>query len=227
MAEINHSRYGRINVKRHFRAKYVRLSVSAGGELSVSAPLYTPLHFIKNFIRSSAAEIDKMLARSQITYRHGMQIGKSHRLELVAADELKVEYKKPKILVYAAGHEELETHELQQLIKPVVAKALRAEAKAYLPRRLAYLAEQGGFSYKKIHLSHAKSRWGSCSNENTISLNIALMKLDFELIDYVILHELAHTQELNHSPKFWQLVEAGNRQYKQHRKELKKHSPHL
>ncbi len=227
MAEIQDSRYGRINIRRHFRAKYVRLSVAPSGTLSISAPLYTPLRFIKRFLDDSSSEIDKLLAHHQTSYVDGMKIGKSHRLEVMKAEELSVTYKKPKITVHLAPSDDLQSYDIQQLIKPFVVKALRIEAKAYLSRRLEHLAERHHFSYNKTHLSHAKSRWGSCSSDKTVSLNIGLMKLDFPLIDYVIIHELAHTVELNHSKDFWELVENADPDYKAHRKELKLHSPHI
>ncbi len=226
-AEIEDSRYGKIVIRRHFRAKYVRLSVAPSGTLSVSAPLYTPVRFIKRFIDTSNDEIDTLLAHHRVVYKDRMEIGKSHRLHVTVGPNTAVHYKKPLITVELTVQDELLSFGVQQLIKPIVVKALRIEAKAFLPRRVSYLAEANGFDYTKVKLSHAKSRWGSCSSDRTISLNIALMKLDFEVIDYVIIHELAHTRQLNHSKSFWLLVEKADPDYKLHRKELKKHSPHI
>lgn len=227
MSEIKDVRYGRITVKRHSKAKYVRLSVAPSGVLSISAPLYTPLYFIKRFISTSGKEIEDLLAHHRVVYSENSQIGKSHHLEVSIGNDLKITYKKPKITVQIIDYQDLYTYETQQLIKPFVVKALRIEALAYLPRRVQYLAEKYDFNYNKIKLSHAKSRWGSCSSDKTISLNIALMKIEFELIDYIIIHELAHTVILNHSKNFWQHVEVCDPEFKQHRKALKQLSPHI
>lgn len=86
-------------------------------------------------------------------------------------------------------------------------KQLRQAAKSYLPQRLGELARIHGFSYSKLTIRKTKTRWGSCSGKNSISLSLYLMRLPLELIDYVIMHELVHTLAHNHSRKFWQLLE--------------------
>ena len=80
------------------------------------------------------------------------------------------------------------------------------ESKQYLPKRVKYYAEKYGFKYARLSFRNNLSNWGSCSQDNNISLNIKLMKLPDEIIDYVILHELCHTVEKNHSADFWKLV---------------------
>ena len=79
-------------------------------------------------------------------------------------------------------------------------------AKSYLIERLECLASQHGFSYSKVSIRNQKTRWGSCSADNNISLNIKLICLPKDLRDYVILHELAHTKIKNHSPSFWSFL---------------------
>ncbi|MBO7664777.1 M48 family metallopeptidase, partial [Candidatus Saccharibacteria bacterium] len=78
-------------------------------------------------------------------------------------------------------------------------KALMKKAKELLPYRLEYFANLYGYKYDRCRLSHANTRWGSCSSNGTISLNIGLMKLPEKLRDYVILHELAHLNHMDHS----------------------------
>ena len=69
------------------------------------------------------------------------------------------------------------------------------------------LAEQRGFVYTSVSITAAKTRWGSCSSRKTISLSYYLMLLPERLIDYVLLHELVHTREMNHGPAFWRLLD--------------------
>ena len=85
-------------------------------------------------------------------------------------------------------------------------ETLRRLAKSILPARLEELAKKHGFEYKGLRINNARTRWGSCSFKNNINLNLNLARLDDELIEYVILHELCHTKVKNHSKKFWDLL---------------------
>ena len=104
-------------------------------------------------------------------------------------------------------------------------KLLTKKAKSYLPYRLEYYAKRYGYKYDKVRLSHANTRWGSCSSNRTISLNIGLMQVPEPLRDYVILHELAHLNHMDHSAAFWAEVASHDPRYKTHRAKLKAFSP--
>jgi len=79
----------------------------------------------------------------------------------------------------------------------------KIEAKKRLISRLYYLAEKHSFTYNRVFIRNQKTRWGSCSHKNNISLNMKIIRLPEELMDYVIMHELAHTRFKNHSNDFW------------------------
>lgn len=104
-------------------------------------------------------------------------------------------------------------------------KILMKKAREYLPYRLEYYAKLYGYSYSRCRLTHANTRWGSCSSNHTISLNIGLMKVPEVLRDYVILHELAHLNHMDHSKAFWAEVGEHDPRYKVHEKRLKMFSP--
>lgn len=84
---------------------------------------------------------------------------------------------------------------------------IRNEAKATLPRRVAELAKMHNFSYSKLTIRDSRTRWGSCSAHNAISLSMHLARVPEHLQDYVILHELCHTIHHDHSPRFWALMD--------------------
>ncbi|MFR9523256.1 MAG: M48 family metallopeptidase [Rikenellaceae bacterium] len=86
-------------------------------------------------------------------------------------------------------------------------ESLRRAAKEHLPKRIAEIAAKTGLKYNKVTIRSARTKWGSCTSENNISLSIYLMTLPQHLIDFVIIHELCHTVHHNHSPKFHALVD--------------------
>ena len=113
----------------------------------------------------------------------------------------------------------------EQRARDAKKRMLQKKAKDYLPYRLEYFAKLYGYKYSKVRLSHAGTRWGSCSSTRTISLNIGLMQVPEPLCDYVILHELAHLHHMDHSPAFWSEVASHDPRYKDHRRRLKQFDP--
>lgn len=81
--------------------------------------------------------------------------------------------------------------------------ALTADAKAFFPERTVFFARQVGVSYGRITVRHQRSRWGSCSGQGNLNFNCLLMLAPPEVRDYVIVHELCHRLQMNHSPAFW------------------------
>ena len=98
---------------------------------------------------------------------------------------------------------------------------LAEAAKADLPRRISRFAALIGVSYDRITIRAQKSRWGSCSGKGNLNFNCLLMLCPEDVRDYVVVHELCHRKELNHSPRFWAAVEKVLPGYKVQRKWLK------
>ncbi|MBN2742962.1 hypothetical protein LX69_00747 [Breznakibacter xylanolyticus] len=105
------------------------------------------------------------------------------------------------------SHMSVATSSIQEVIRGGIEQALRYEAKSFLPKRTFELAQQHGFAFNTITVKNLKSRWGSCSGKKNINLNLHLMRLPDHLIDYVLLHELCHTVEMNHGPRFKALLD--------------------
>ncbi len=98
---------------------------------------------------------------------------------------------------------------------------LKALAYEIIPPRVQYYAELVGVSYASISINRAKTRFGSCSSQKRLNFSCNLMRYPLEAIDYVVLHEVAHLKELNHSKRFWAIVEAYMPDYKERKRMLK------
>lgn len=231
MPVIQDKEFGKITIRRSAQATQVRVRVAPDGTLRASLPMHAPTFLVKHLLRTSRDELRKILARAKPEYKYenGMQIGKSHTLIIQTANNQipSVTRHGQQIIVKLPPQIQPDNPDIARKIRDTVILALRIEAKSYLPRRLLFLAQKHNFSYKKTRFSHASGRWGSCSSTGTISLNIALMKLPFELIDYVIIHELSHTRHMNHGPVFWELVSKADPDYKTHRRALKSQNPSI
>lgn len=150
---------------------------------------------------------------------------KHHKLELRKSDRenISVRLSKGKINVTYPAELNTNSQEIQSSIRTGIERALRIEAKQYLPDKVKVLAVKFGLEYTKLTLKNIKSRWGSCSRKNNINLSIHLMRLPEHLIDYVILHELVHTIHHNHSTLFWSMLDEVTNGAKNLDKELKKY----
>lgn len=101
--------------------------------------------------------------------------------------------------------------------------SILSEAKAKLPRLVARYAKEMDVSYEKVFVKAQKTRWGSCSSKGNINLNCLLMKVPPYVRKYVIVHELAHRKEMNHSERFWKVVAEEIPEYQKAVRWLKEH----
>ena len=104
---------------------------------------------------------------------------------------------------------------------------LRMLAKKVIPEKVAYYARLMGVSYGRISIRMQKTRWGSCNREGNLNFNCLLMMAPSEVLDYVVIHELSHRIEMNHSARFWAQVEKAMPDYRVPRKWLKEHGERL
>lgn len=101
---------------------------------------------------------------------------------------------------------DIEADMVQKALKRIVLKFLRMEAERVLPQKMDYWSKQCGLDYRSLKVDSAKSRWGCCSSHKDIKLSYYLLLLPERLVDYVIVHELCHTREMNHGPRFKALL---------------------
>ncbi len=228
MPSFDDKEFGKIVVRRSNRARSMKATVAPTGELRISLPSYVPLFMAKRMVAGSRQDIRNLLAtRPALVVRDGMSIGKSHTLHIRRGSTYSLKRSGQQVTLTMAESDNVSDSLIVTDVRSMITSCLRIEAKHHLPKRLEHLANIHGFSYSSVRFTHASSRWGSCNQNKAISLNIALMNIPFELIDYVLLHELVHTKHLNHSTSFWNEVAEADQNYKLHRKQLKNYSPHI
>lgn len=98
---------------------------------------------------------------------------------------------------------------------------LKSRAGAFIPPRAQLMAEKMGLSFNRVSIKVMRSRWGSCSSKKNLNFNALIMLMPKEIIDYVIVHELCHLKEMNHSERFWKLVGEQIPDYREKRKWLR------
>lgn len=107
------------------------------------------------------------------------------------------------------------------LLKPQLIELYRSFAGKFIPERVSHFSELTGWTPTGVRIGAANTSWGSCSGKNSLNFTWKLMTAPPELVDYVVVHELAHTVEHNHSQRFWKLVERVLPDYKQRRAQLR------
>jgi len=117
--------------------------------------------------------------------------------------------------------------EVQSVAIKASIKALRQQAENLLPQRLDILSKTYLLPYRDVQIKQLTRRWGSCDQKKSIVLNLFLVQLPWELIDYVIIHELTHTKHLNHSLEFWHSLETVKPQARLLKKQLNNYHPSI
>ncbi|MCJ7552575.1 MAG: M48 family metallopeptidase [Ignavibacteriaceae bacterium] len=198
------------------RAKNIQLQINQEGELQLVLPYRYRTIDHNSFIRSKTDWILKHLRNKQTKdfLYFGNKIIIKPNYDLF---EVKTQYHfKNDILSINISSDE------NPSLKLIYQNWLYERAVEYIPSRAMELAKTYSFNPKRISIRRQKTRWGSCSKSGVISINYKLMMLRKDLIDYVIIHELCHLIELNHSKKFWNLVKDIMPDYIELRKGLKR-----
>ena len=202
----------------------IRLSFMRDGTVRVSLPYWVPYQAGIEFARQRTDWIASHRPSNSQQLQHEDRIGKAHRLIFrpePSRERPTVRTARNQIVVsYPASMSPLQST-VQKAAERGALKALKLEAEGLLPQRLRQLAAMHQFEFRGVGVKKLASRWGSCSQFKDITLNIFLMQLPWHLIDYVLIHELVHTEHLDHSADFWKRFEQALPGAKKLRKELR------
>lgn len=219
---------GKVEVKKSARAKHIILSIKPDGQPKITLPQRVPLYFAKQHISKHKDWILKHSKPQEVRLiSNNLQIGQNHSLKFQIGDKLASRVNQDSITVTYPFNLKIDDDAVQAEAKKAATRAIRRQAELYLPSKLYTMAQNYGYEFKEARVKALKTRWGSCSSEGIINLNIWLMQLPEELIEYVLAHELAHLRHHHHQTLFWQEVESLIPDYKQRRKALKQYRPAL
>jgi len=208
------------------RAKYARLQMSLRDGLVVVVPQGFDQKRIPDLLEKKRSWIEKVSRQYAAQRRLAPQDPMPGRVDLRGIGEVwRVEYRvgTSKRVLERPGNRlwVLDGTGDVESIQVALRRWLRRKAHRHLKPWLQHLAEENGFRVRRIFIKAQRTRWGSCSEKKNINLNMKLLFLPENLVQYVLLHELCHTVHLNHSKKFWALVAAHEPRYAVRRKALR------
>jgi predicted metal-dependent hydrolase len=208
------------------RRKTISLQISSKAEVIVSAPYFTKDCEINRFVQEKQNWIQKIIQKQKAAllqnkdkqYISGEKfyyLGEPYPLETFFQQNL------PAGLVFWGNRFYLNCPDGAARQKGYFTAWYKAKAREYLPRQAESLGRGLQLPLRNIRITSAQTRWGSCSGENNLAFSFRLIMAPRRVIDYVIVHELMHIKEKNHSAKFWKLMEISMPEYKTQRKWLK------
>lgn len=226
--------FGKIEFKRSDRAKYIRVRIKVDGLVVIlpqNATTEQALQFINSEHKSIAAKQAKLKYNEKKNptildeTSHLKTLTFEVLLKRSQRNDIFFSLKESILSIEFPEKTNCTLSQIQQYFWNGINYFLKKEAKRLLSDRTKQLAALHGFSFSDVKIQSSKSRWGSCSRHKSINLSFYLMLLPAHLIDYVILHELCHTKEMNHGVKFWQWMDkVTDNKSKVLRAELKKYN---
>ena len=190
---------GEVKIRRSANIKFLSIRMAPARGIWVNVPYGVSQRQVEKFLQEKKDWIRQTSAKMKVYEQDtgvGLRIGaeiktKLHVLKIAATEEEKPGYRIEGNVITLSIPQTTDFSRIERTVQQFL---------------LEIYAEKYGFKYARLSFRNNLSNWGSCSQDNNISLNIKLMKLPDEIIDYVILHELCHTVEKNHSADFWKLV---------------------
>ncbi len=224
---------GEIKMTRNRRVKRLAIAVRPFLGVRVKVPDNVSFESAERFVLEKRSWIRRNLDKIRNTENqypvfdnNSEYRTREHSLKIIPHNKntIKLIVKNKVIYAFYPAYADVKDERIQKAIRRAVIETWRIEAKKYLPGRVEKLASEHGFKLNRVFIKNAKTRWGSCSAANNINLNLQLMRLPAHLIDYIILHELAHTIHKNHGREFWNSLNNISGNAKVLNREIKKYN---
>jgi predicted metal-dependent hydrolase len=212
-----------VELRRSKRAKYMSLHANIYG-ISIVAPTDQSIESISEFVKSKSPWVSKIYEHySRIREKIGGHIQKDTLL--FRGKRFRIRITKDRNQEYAVVSDSLQQITFHVKDKRSYKKYLRKwygeQTRDILDEKVPLTSRRLSIPYASFSIKQLKSRWGSCTKDGKLSFNLLLSMLPLEVIDYIVVHELVHRIEFNHSKKFWNHVESAVPDYKERRKWLR------
>lgn len=218
---------GNVSFQKHKGSRSIKIHIQ-GSKVKVTLPKHVPYIVAEKYLQSKKNWVLSNLSKKAVI-ANGSFIGKNHKV-LFKYSELntpKTRVTRNRIIVDISENTNSMSPNNQKIILAACERALKKETLDLIIPRLHDIALENDFIINNIKVKKLRSRWGSCDLHKNITLNVFLAQLPWRLIDYVLVHELAHTIHMNHSAEFWEEVRSILPDYKIRRKETKNYSPDI
>ncbi|MEO0454573.1 MAG: SprT family zinc-dependent metalloprotease [Verrucomicrobiota bacterium] len=216
-----------VHYRRHSRAKHYLLYVRRDLSLRVTIPPRGSQKEAADFVTSKKAWILRQIEKLTALPLPGKIWSVGDSVCLAGEDHPIETLQEGSQSLVLIGPLRIPVKSTETNLRPLIESYLQSHARVVLPPRVLELAQERHFSPARITIRNQSSRWGSCSEKGNISLNWRLIQVPPPVCDYVILHELCHLKEMNHSRHFWNLVSHNCPDYKNHELWLKQHAVRL
>lgn len=209
--DFEDSDLGTIQVKRNPRARRIILRIRKQAVV-ITMPTHADIAQAHQMLEQHRDKVMKMVQRSVVSIIDEASLWSCPYFKLVFVREprtnMMISYstKQKELVVSLPPEADVRSSQVQLFIRKGIVGTFNHLAKQTLPSRLEELAARHHFDYAAVKINSSKGRWGSCSSSRNINLSCYLMQLPDHLIDHILLHELCHTEEMNHSPRFWSLL---------------------
>lgn len=218
---------GVVNFAKRARMRNIRITVLANGTVRVNLPRWASFFAADRFVKKNSDWILRQKSKIKVVViKPGDKIGRSAKVHFNHEGNRTIA-KVSSTSIKVSSPYNWNSPQSQKKLREACEASLKLQAHEFLPDRIDLLSKHYGLKYNELRIRKMTSRWGSCSTKKNISLSIYLMQLPDKLIEYVIAHELAHTKHMNHSPKFWLLMEELIPNTRKLRKEIRRLGPSL
>lgn len=219
------------------------MRLSDQGEVTLVLPRYVPEAAGKLFAKANWAWVERQ--RVKIARNPSKSPFEKGRLEngvnIILFDQkfcsLKIlvssknyshyELQGDQLLCYLIRGSSKNTEQRSRDLTALVKNFYTSRARAYLTDRAEFWSAQLGVSFNDLRIKNTRTRWGSCSSKKNLNFNWRIMLAPREVVDYLVIHEVCHLKQMDHSPKFWKLVERLDPDFKVHKKWLREHQSRL